>query len=373
LLAFGFSALADSASLDPEGAAYCKLTGDGHSCTVAWKWLRPVGAHQYVERLDLRSSRWYVIEESTADALEGAGAIPVTPGNLYRVRACREPLLENTCSVSTSFWALFRPASAADIPAMVASPRGELFAVTKSLSYDYQIEQYNLYRLAVALEGVDHDALPLMTAPAKRWGAAGSNIWDAITNGIYEDYQKFRSGSPPTAPLDPRAPKEFISDVPEAARAEFRAQRLRGGIEKSMIVFEPESPARHTITIFADFAECDHCKLLVRDLDQLLQNDVRVRFLAYPLAGPETDAGKTMENIWCSADPQSALKASVRGAVLPTARCKHPIVTYHYALARRLGVLGSPGVIAENGEQIGGYLAPHRLIETLRKFPASHR
>jgi hypothetical protein len=38
-----------------------------------------------------------------------------------------------------------------------------------------------------------------------------------------------------------------------------------------------------------------------------------------------------------------------------------------------LGVLGSPGVIAENGEQIGGYLAPHRLIETLRKFPASHR
>jgi len=225
-----------------------------------------------------------------------------------------------------------------------------------------QTIQYNVYQLELELEGIEAAALPAMTAPERRWGAKDFRADDNLTNNIYDVYSSLRKGQSASAVADQSAPKEFIGDVPQAEWAQFRAERVRGVPEQGMIVFASTAP-KHTVTIFADIT-CEHCEALVRDMDELNRLGVRVQLLAYPLSGPNSDTGKKMADVWCAADPKEAFRRAVQKQPISPAKCEQPIVALDYALARQLGIVGSPGIISEDG-RVTGYLPPKELVAFL--------
>jgi hypothetical protein len=214
----------------------------------------------------------------------------------------------------------------------------------------------------VELEDADPEQLSPMTPPAKRWGAKNFTAADNLANNIYDDYAQFRKPRTPRS-ADPSAPKEFISDVPPAEWAKFRAKRLQGWVESTAITFEPKE-VRHTINVFADIS-CEHCQQMEKDLEQLSNLGIRVRFFAYPLAGPNSTIGRKMADVWCAPDPQSSLRLALLDQSVPSAKCSKPVVPFHFALARQLELAGSPAVLDENGNVIGGYLQPNALLRML--------
>jgi hypothetical protein len=316
-----------------------------------------------VQRFEPASARWSLVEE-TVGSQAGTSSASVAPGSLYRVRACADVMIESTCAESTAFWAPLVPQSAEEIPEIVVTPSGRIFQVSKTLPLESQIEQYNVYQLAVELEGAAPEQLPQMTPPAKPWGAKDFTAADNLARNVYEEYAQYRKPRPAHVP-DPSAPKELISDVPPEEWNRFRARRLEGWPEESAITFEP-AVLRHTITVFADVT-CEHCVQIAKDLDELNKRGIRVRFLAYPLAGPNTPVGRRMEDIWCASDPKSAFKSAMLNEPIAPAHCSKPIVPFHYALARQLGLPGSPAILNERGELIGGYLPPDELQRALER------
>lgn len=208
----------------------------------------------------------------------------------------------------------------------------------------------------------DRRALPELTAPARRWGAKNFDDWDELVNVIYDGYARAKEMPPFTG--DPSQPPMYIVEVPEDQRNEFRAKRLSSDwIESMMIVYSPPAP-RFTVTIAADLA-CKHCAQIVRDLPELNKLGIRVRVMAFPLAGPNSEVGRKTANVWCAADPRSALNEAVRNEVVEPATCAKPVVHLQYATAKQLGFIGSPTIVSESGEIIGGYLTPEEMLSQL--------
>ena len=101
------------------------------------------------------------------------------------------------------------------------------------------------------------------------------------------------------------------TNLTEANRSVGRTKLLAKLDERDMIVFGPAS-AKHTITVFTD-VECGYCRKLHGEIDQLNKLGVRVRYLAYPRAGPGSDDWRKMEAVWCSAGPQDSDHESQAG------------------------------------------------------------
>lgn len=138
--------------------------------------------------------------------------------------------------------------------------------------------------------------------------------------------------------------------------------------EDRMLIFEPEqSSAEHTITVFTD-TSCPYCQRLHEDLLQLMGNhSVRVRYLLYPRAGPDSPAANTMRDVWCAPDPETALTAAKRNDGVPTRSegCDTP-VEENYALGQRIGITGTPYVvIGDDGPVVPGYRPLRRMRSLL--------
>lgn len=360
LIAFTLSARAD----DIAGVAFCAAeTAATQACRVAWRWTGSPPQHHTVQRFEPAARSWVIVEES-AGSQTGQSAEPVEAGHLYRVRACADVQLDQSCMESTAIWAPVQPRSAEDIPEVVVTQRGRTLSVARGAPFETQVIQYNVYQLEVEIEGVDAADLPPMTAPGRRWGAKGFRQNDNLTNNIYEVYSAARKGRSTSPTADASAAKEFITDVPAAEHERFRAKRVRDWPEQTMIVFGP-AKAKYTVTVFADIT-CEHCAALLRDLDELNQLGVRIQFLAFPLTGPNSETGRKMADVWCAANPKDAFQRAVRKEPIPPARCDRPIVPYQYALARQLGISGSPSIITEDGRLVG-YLPPKELVAFVQK------
>lgn len=359
----GLCARADETSL--VGAAFCARNSTG-ACHVEWRWLGTPGLYQVVQRFESGANQWRIVEEVKGTTF-GTSAATVDPGHLYRVRACHDPIIDSTCSESTVFWAPFQAATVEEIPELVVSDTGRIYSISKNNALPVQLSQYNFTQLVVDLEDVDPSALPPMTAPVRRWGAKNFDSWDSLINMIYDGYAQARQPRPSRV-VDASQPAESIADVPETEWAQFRAKRLRGEwIEEKMIVFSP-AVTRYTVTIFADIA-CEHCRQIMRDIDELSRLGVRVRFLAFPLRGPNSDVGRRMADVWCAADPKGALRRAIFNEPLAHAKCDKAVVPLQYALARQLGFIGSPTIVTETGEVIGGYLTPMEMVSRLDALP----
>ena len=123
--------------------------------------------------------------------------------------------------------------------------------------------------------------------------------------------------------------------------------------EKDMLIYEPETPSDRSITVFTDIS-CGYCRRLHAELDTLLDDGVRVRYLLFPRAGLGSQGHKDLVSVWCADNPQEAMTNAKAGGKIEPLTCDNP-VEKHVALAESIGLRGTPLIYTDSGEKVPGY------------------
>jgi thiol:disulfide interchange protein DsbC len=157
-------------------------------------------------------------------------------------------------------------------------------------------------------------------------------------------------------------------NLTEARREGLRRAALAAVSESSMIIFAP-AKYTDTITVFTDI-DCGYCRKLHQQVADYNARGIRVRYLAFPRSGPGAPSWQDAEKVWCSADRRTALTRAKRGEKITAPDCKTGIIAQHFNLGRDFGLQGTPGLVLDSGELIGGYLSPAELADYLAESKA---
>ncbi|MBM4221850.1 MAG: DsbC family protein [Gammaproteobacteria bacterium] len=142
-----------------------------------------------------------------------------------------------------------------------------------------------------------------------------------------------------------------------------RKDVLAGLRESGMVIFAP-AKYQDTVTVFTDI-DCGYCRKLHRQMADYNARGIRVRYLYFPRSGPGSESWLKSEQIACAKDPRAALTKAKMGEVLKDKACKPNPVAEHYNIGREFGLQGTPAIVLESGELIGGYLEPDELAKHL--------
>ncbi|TBR43504.1 DsbC family protein [Marinomonas agarivorans] len=129
-----------------------------------------------------------------------------------------------------------------------------------------------------------------------------------------------------------------------------------------MIIFAAENEKAH-ISVFTDIT-CGYCRMLHREIEELNDLGISVRYLAYPRAGTHSETYHQMVSIWCADDPNEWMTKAKEGQTVPGNECNNP-VNSHYALGQSIGVRGTPTLVLSTGKLIPGYLPAQELAKEL--------
>ena len=151
-------------------------------------------------------------------------------------------------------------------------------------------------------------------------------------------------------------------NLSEERRGQARLDVLGELGEESMIVFAP-SPAKYAVTVFTD-VDCGFCAQLHRQIVDYNRLGITVRYVAYPRAGIPSPTYDKMVSVWCADDPHQAIGDAKFGRSVPERACDNPIGA-HYAAGQRIGVRGTPAILLDSGDLLGGYVPPDELITYL--------
>ncbi len=154
------------------------------------------------------------------------------------------------------------------------------------------------------------------------------------------------------------------TNLTEGHRNDWRKAQIGGLSEKDMLVFEPKKVA-HTITVFTD-PQCGYCKKFQSEMDGYLAEGIRVRYMFVPIFGDESK--KLSENVWCAADQKKAMTEIMAGKKIEAKTCANPLEK-HMELAATMGIRGTPGILAEDGRLLRGYMPPPALKAELEGKP----
>ncbi|MET0331801.1 MAG: thioredoxin fold domain-containing protein [Dyella sp.] len=162
-------------------------------------------------------------------------------------------------------------------------------------------------------------------------------------------------------------------DLADTAWAGFRKAELAKVPVAQRIVYAPANPL-HTVTVFSDVT-CGYCKELHKHIADLNKAGIAVQYLAWPREGVTDEAGRDtatyteMVSVWCASDRNKAFDDAMNGRAPKPATCANP-VRDQFKLGVRLGVSGTPSVMAEDGTMIGGYLSPEQMRTKLDQLSA---
>lgn len=158
---------------------------------------------------------------------------------------------------------------------------------------------------------------------------------------------------------------ENKKNLGEASMAKVRAELLKSIPASDRIVFAPPNP-KHSVTVFTDI-ECGYCRKLHNEIAEYNRQGIAVEYLAFPRAGLGSADFKHMVSVWCATDKKKALTDAKNDKPVPAKDCKNP-VTMQYDLGQRMGLTGTPMILARDGTQLGGYLPPAQLRAALDKL-----
>ena len=153
--------------------------------------------------------------------------------------------------------------------------------------------------------------------------------------------------------------KENIS---ENAKSDIRLAAINKLGEDKMIVYKPET-VKNTITVVTDI-DCPYCRRLHDEIPGYMERNVEVRYIFMPLKG-DADMKKTV-SVWCSENQQLALDKAKSGGKVEAKDCDNPIKE-HMAVARELGVRGTPAILLEDGQLLPGYVPVAKLVAQIRQ------
>lgn len=114
------------------------------------------------------------------------------------------------------------------------------------------------------------------------------------------------------------------------------------------------------LVVFSD-PDCPYCKQLEKELAFL--DNVTIYTMLYPLVELHPDARKKSEAVWCSPDRAKAWDNLMLYGKEPAAaksKCKTPIDAIN-AVAQRLNITGTPGMVFQNGKLVPGTLKTEQI------------
>ena len=158
-------------------------------------------------------------------------------------------------------------------------------------------------------------------------------------------------------------------DLGEASMNKLRVDLLKTIPVSDRIVFAPPN-AKYTVAVFTD-VECGYCRKLHSEIAEYNKQGIAVQYLAFPRMGLGSEDFKKMVSVWCAADKRQALTAAKSEKPVASKDCKNP-VTMQYDLGQRMGLTGTPMILAADGSQLGGYLPPAQLRAALDKLTAGN-
>jgi len=156
-------------------------------------------------------------------------------------------------------------------------------------------------------------------------------------------------------------------DLGEEAMKALRVELMRDMPLEDRIVFAPANP-KYTVTVFTDI-ECGYCRKLHGEIARINQQGIAVQYVAFPRMGLGSDDYRKMVSVWCAADPKQALTDAKNDRPVPTRECTNP-VALQYRLGQRMGLTGTPMILAPDGTALGGYLPPEQLRAALDQLAA---
>jgi thiol:disulfide interchange protein DsbC len=119
------------------------------------------------------------------------------------------------------------------------------------------------------------------------------------------------------------------------------------------------------LVVFSD-PDCPYCKRLEKELAFL--DNVTIYVMLYPLDQLHPGARKKAEAVWCSSDRAKAwdnLMLYSKEPAAATVECKTPLDEIH-ALAQRLSITGTPGLVFQNGKLVPGALKTEQIEQLLK-------
>ena len=158
------------------------------------------------------------------------------------------------------------------------------------------------------------------------------------------------------------------TDVTESSRAVLRREALAKVADEKRIVFGPARP-KHTISVFTDI-DCGYCRRMHQQIAEYNELGIAVEYLFFPRAGIGSESFDKAVHVWCAADPKEAMTTAKAGRPVEAKTCDNP-VEEEYALGQKIGISGTPAVIAADGTQLGGYVPPEQLLQRLDQLAAN--
>jgi len=118
------------------------------------------------------------------------------------------------------------------------------------------------------------------------------------------------------------------------------------------------NPKGVPIAVFTD-PDCPYCRGLEKELRNI--KTLKVYTFLYPLEGLHPHARAKAEAIWCAKDRHKALLAvMLHDQETGKADCETPVADI-IALGSKLGIRGTPSIIARDGRRISGLVPADRL------------
>ncbi len=153
-------------------------------------------------------------------------------------------------------------------------------------------------------------------------------------------------------------------DLSDESLAGVRREALAKIPASKRLIFAPPNP-KYTVTIFTD-VDCPYCREFHKQITEYNKLGIAVDYVLFPLSiHPGSD--KKAETVWCSKDRNAAYTEAMDGKVLAPKTCDTPIAEISN-IAMTIGVNGTPGIFADDGTQLGGYLAPAQLAQQLEQL-----
>ena len=155
---------------------------------------------------------------------------------------------------------------------------------------------------------------------------------------------------------------DLESEVNLTARRKGKAHMslINAVSEDKMIIFPAKSEPKRVMTVFTD-TTCPYCSKLHAEVAKLQDSGVEVRYLLYPRAGMGSPAYDELQSVWCAEDQKEALTAIKAGRQIETQQCDNPIAE-HIALAREVGLRGTPLVYLDSGDIVNGYRPADQIL-----------
>jgi len=143
-----------------------------------------------------------------------------------------------------------------------------------------------------------------------------------------------------------------------------RAAMLAAIDKKDMVIYSPEKDVKGHIYVFTDI-DCGFCRRLHSQMDEMLDQGIEVRYLAFPRAGPTSGSAQKLVTTWCSDNPQEMMDRYKKGRRVSTSVCDVNPVAEQYMLGQEVGVRGTPAIVLESGQMIPGAVSPDMLVKEM--------